>query len=70
MEIDDCADIMPFVHWGQRMLRSGRGYGPEGPEELLTCLYENGILMWKLEAARTGLEKYCIDLMRGKEVPI
>ncbi len=37
------------------------------PEDIVTHLYENGILISKIKTAKIGLEEYYIDLMNGKE---
>ena len=41
-----------------------RVYDPVQPEELVTHLYENGILVSELKTAKIGLEEYYIDLMK------
>ena len=37
------------------------------PEDIVTHLYENGILVSEIKTAKIGLEEYYIDLMNGKE---
>ena len=37
------------------------------PEEIVSYLYENGILISEIKTAKIGLEEYYIDLMNGKE---
>lgn len=44
-----------------------RVYDAGGPEEVVACLYENGILVSEVRTAKIGLEEYYIDLMREKE---
>lgn len=41
-----------------------RVYDPVSPEEIVTYLYENGILISEIKTAKIGLEEYCIDLMK------
>ena len=41
-----------------------RVYDPVTPEEIVTYLYENGILISEIESAKIGLEEYYIDLMK------
>ena len=45
-----------------------RVYDAEGPEEIVTYLYENDILVNEIQTAKVGLEEYYIDLMNEKEV--
>ena len=44
-----------------------RVYDAKEPEEIVTYLYENGILVSEIETAKIGLEEYYIDLMHEKE---
>ena len=44
-----------------------RVYGAETPEEIVTYLYENQILVREIKTAKIGLEEYYIDLMNEKE---
>ena len=41
-----------------------RVYGAENPEEIVTFLYEHGVLVGEIQTARIGLEEYYIDLMK------
>ena len=43
-----------------------RVYDPVTPEEIVTYLYENGILISEIKTAKIGLEEYYIDLMNEK----
>ena len=45
-----------------------RVYDAESPEEIVTYLYENGVLVNEIRTAKIGLEEYYIDLMKEKEV--
>ena len=44
-----------------------RVYDAVAPEEIVTYLYENGILVSELKTAKIGLEEYYIDLMKEGE---
>ena len=44
-----------------------RVFDAADPEEIVTQLYENGILISEIKTAKIGLEEYYIDLMNGKE---
>lgn len=44
-----------------------RVYDTANPEEIVTYLYENNILVSEIKTAKIGLEEYYIDLMNGKE---
>ena len=44
-----------------------RVYDAEGPEEIVTCLYESGILVSEIRTDKIGLEEYYIDLMQETE---
>lgn len=44
-----------------------RVYDETTPEEIVTYLYENGILVSEIETDKIGLEEYYIDLMKEKE---
>lgn len=44
-----------------------RVYDAKAPEDLVTYLYENGILVNEIKTAKIGLEEYYIDLMNEKE---
>ncbi len=44
-----------------------RVFDAADPEEIVTQLYENGILVSEIKTAKIGLEEYYIDLMNGKE---
>ncbi|MDE6731757.1 MAG: ATP-binding cassette domain-containing protein, partial [Oscillospiraceae bacterium] len=44
-----------------------RVFDAEKPEDIVTQLYENGILVSEIKTAKIGLEEYYIDLMNGKE---
>ncbi|MGM9602941.1 MAG: ABC transporter ATP-binding protein [Faecousia sp.] len=44
-----------------------RVYDAGSPEEIVTCLYESGILVSEIKTAKIGLEEYYIDLMQEKE---
>ena len=41
-----------------------RVYDPVTPEEIVSYLYENGILISEIKTAKIGLEEYYIDLMK------
>ena len=41
-----------------------RVYDAVQPEQIVTCLYENGILVSEVRTAKIGLEEYYIDLMK------
>lgn len=41
-----------------------RVYDPVSPEEIVTYLYENGILITEIQTSKIGLEEYYIDLMK------
>ena len=41
-----------------------RVYDAASPEEIVTYLYENGILVGEIKTAKIGLEEYYIDLMK------
>ncbi len=41
-----------------------RVYDVENPEQVVTYLYENGILISEIQTAKIGLEEYYIDLMK------
>lgn len=41
-----------------------RVYDAETPEEIVTYLYENGILIHEIKTDKIGLEEYYIDLMK------
>ena len=41
-----------------------RVYDAVSPEEIVTYLYENGILISEIKTAKIGLEEYYIDLMK------
>lgn len=41
-----------------------RVYDPVSPEEIVTYLYENGILVSEIRTDKIGLEEYYIDLMK------
>ena len=41
-----------------------RVYDAVSPEEIVTYLYENGILIREIKTAKIGLEEYYIDLMK------
>lgn len=43
-----------------------RVYDAANPEEIVTYLYENNILVSEIETAKIGLEEYYIDLMNEK----
>lgn len=43
-----------------------RVYDAESPEEIVTHLYENGILVSEIKTDKIGLEEYYIDLMNEK----
>ena len=43
-----------------------RVYDAKEPEEIVTHLYENGILISEIKTAKIGLEEYYIDLMNEK----
>ena len=43
-----------------------RVYGAANPEEIVTYLYHNGILVSEIKTAKIGLEEYYIDLMNEK----
>ena len=42
-----------------------RVYDYVSPEEIVTCLYSEGIVVSELTKAKIGLEEYYIDLMKG-----
>ena len=44
-----------------------RVYDANTPEEIVTYLYENGILINEMKTDKIGLEEYYIDLMKEKE---
>jgi hypothetical protein len=44
-----------------------RVYDAMAPEEIVTYLYENGILVNEIKTDKIGLEEYYIDLMHEKE---
>lgn len=44
-----------------------RVYDAKAPEEIVTYLYEGGILVNEIKTAKVGLEEYYIDLMNEKE---
>lgn len=44
-----------------------RVYDAVTPEEIVTHLYENGIIISEIKTAKIGLEEYYIDLMNEKE---
>ncbi len=44
-----------------------RVYDAQSPEEIVTYLYKNGILVREIKTAKIGLEEYYINLMNGKE---
>lgn len=41
-----------------------RVYDPVSPEQIVTYLYENGILVSQIHTAKIGLEEYYMDLMK------
>ncbi len=43
-----------------------RVYDAVSPEEIVTNLYENEIIVTEIGTAKIGLEEYYIDLMEGK----
>ncbi len=45
-----------------------RVYDPVTPEEIVTYLYDNDILVSEIKTDKIGLEEYYIDLMHEKEV--
>lgn len=45
-----------------------RVYDAKAPEDIVTYLYEGGILVNEIKPAKVGLEEYYIDLMNEKEV--
>ena len=45
-----------------------RVYDAEKPEEIVTYLYENGVLVSEIKTDKIGLEEYYIDLMKQKGV--
>lgn len=45
-----------------------RVYDANCPEDIVTYLYENGILVSEIKTDKIGLEEYYIDLMNEKEV--
>ena len=45
-----------------------RVYDKTSPEEIVTYLYENGILVSEISTDKIGLEEYYIDLMAAKGV--
>lgn len=44
-----------------------RVYDAKEPEEIVTYLYENNILISEIRTDKIGLEEYYIDLMNEKE---
>ena len=44
-----------------------RVYDAVTPEEIVTHLYENGIIISEIKTDKIGLEEYYIDLMNEKE---
>ena len=44
-----------------------RVYDAGSPEEIVTCLYDNGILVSEIKTDKIGLEEYYIDLMKERE---
>lgn len=44
-----------------------RVYDAKAPEEIVTYLYDSGILVNEIKTAKIGLEEYYIDLMNEKE---
>lgn len=44
-----------------------RVYDAARPEEIVTYLYENGILVSEIQTDKIGLEEYYMDLMKEKE---
>ena len=44
-----------------------RVYDAGSPEEIVTCLYENNILVSEIKTDKIGLEEYYIDLMKERE---
>ena len=44
-----------------------RVYDAVIPEEIVTHLYENGIIISEIKTDKIGLEEYYIDLMNEKE---
>ena len=42
-----------------------RVYDLVSPEEIVTCLYKNGICVTEIKTDKIGLEEYYIDLMKG-----
>lgn len=45
-----------------------RVYDDESPENIVTYLYENQILVSEIKTAKIGLEEYYMDIMNSKEV--
>ncbi|MBQ8558993.1 MAG: ATP-binding cassette domain-containing protein [Tyzzerella sp.] len=45
-----------------------RVYDAKEPEEIVTYLYQNGVLVSEIKTDKIGLEEYYIDLMNAKEV--
>ncbi len=45
-----------------------RVYDAKAPENIVTYLYEGGILVHEIKTAKIGLEEYYIDLMNEREV--
>lgn len=41
-----------------------RVYDTASPEEIVTCLYQNGIMVSEIRTDKIGLEEYYIDLMK------
>lgn len=41
-----------------------RVYDSVSPEEIVSCLYENGMIVSEIQTAKIGLEEYYIDLMK------
>ncbi|MCD7859259.1 MAG: ATP-binding cassette domain-containing protein [Firmicutes bacterium] len=44
-----------------------RVYDAANPEEIVCCLYENGILVREIQTRKIGLEEYYMDLMKETE---
>ena len=44
-----------------------RVYDAKEPEDIVTCLYENDILVSEIKTDKIGLEEYYMDLMKEKE---
>ena len=47
-----------------------RVYDAKEPEDIVTCLYENDILVSEIKTDKIGLEEYYMDLMKEKELPV